>query len=112
MTMNIDMPFRYDSLYGFTAIRPRDMLMLDSTCSGDNSFTYMGITVREAAYAHLATKTVFKVVKTHPTARRKRYSVVKVQEPCILALTDPLTGRKMLVVHPALMTGLKEAIRQ
>lgn len=111
MTMNIDVPFRYDSLYGFTAIRPRDVLTLDTTC-GDNSFTYMGITVREAAYADLATRTVFKVVKTHPMARRKRYSVVRVQEPCILALTDPLTGRKTLVVHPALMAGLKEAARQ
>lgn len=104
--------FRYDAYWGINVLRPRDVLTLNSTSSAEsNAFTYLGITFREAPYAELATKTVFKVTKTHPTARRNRYSVVRVQEPCILALTDPLTGRKSLIVHPALMGGLKRAFQ-
>lgn len=108
--MNRDFTFRFDTLYAPKVMRPRDVLLMDSVLGAPRSFNYMGIEVREAEYAEAATRTVFRVVKSHPNARRRRYSVQKSKEPCVLVVRDPLSGRQMVIVHPALFPALQKGM--
>lgn len=92
------MNFRFDSLYGIKVQRPVDVMRIENVLPG------LGIPVRESPFA---TRAAFRVVKSHPRARRRRYSVERFTEPCAMRMVDPLTGRTVLVVHPTIMAALR-----
>jgi len=92
------MNFRFDTLYGFKVRRPDDVVRVDNVLPG------LGIPVRESPFA---TRAAFRIVKSHPRARRKRYSVERFTEPCAMRMVDPMTGRTTLIVHPTIMAALR-----
>jgi len=57
-----------------------------------------GVRIRESEFA---VRTAFRVVKTHPGARRKRYTVQRFAEPCALVVDG------VWILHPTIAAKLR-----
>ena len=85
------MNLRIDMLYGINVQRPAGVVALDSMFSG--------VHIRET---DLAQRPRFRVVKSHPRARRKRYTVQRVMEPCAFVIDG------VWFVHPSIAGQLRK----
>jgi hypothetical protein len=82
--------FRFDMMWSIPIRRPSSVVSLTSTLGG--------IEIREDVNA---VRPVWRVVKSHPRARRKRYSVQRFMEPCAIRLGD------VWFVHPKVLEQIR-----
>lgn len=90
------MSFRYDMMFGPKVMRPESVVLMDTGYYGHSRIG--GMDVRESM---AATKPAWRVVKSHPRARRKRYTVQRYEQPAAFIIDG------VLVAHPLIIEQLR-----
>ncbi len=88
------MNFRFDTMYGVKLQRPEAVVRMDSLIPS--------IEIRET---DLALRPAFRVVKSHPRARRKRYTVERFMQPCAIVVNG------VWYVHPLVAAALRKDLQ-